>query len=121
VEVIVSIFSGRPDPKWDLTSIECKQLKDRFKALQEIKDVPQISEGLGYRGITVRDIESEMIYDEFTVVSGVVVAKKTGILHYFKDLDQKLELWLLGTGQGKLEGSLYDTIHNQIKGETSSK
>lgn len=121
MEVIVNIFSGRPDPKWDLTDDECNKLKDYFETLQELKDAPQTPEGLGYRGMTVRNLESGMPYDEFTVVSGIVVAKQGGILHYFRDLDQKLEIWLFGTGEGKLENSLYHTIHNQIKGETSSK
>ena len=86
-----------------------------------MKDEPQISQELGYRGITVRDLESEMIYDEFTVVSGIVLAKKGDIHHHFKDLEQELELWLFGTGEDKVESSLFKTIHNLIKREVSTK
>jgi hypothetical protein len=110
VEVVINIFSGRPNPRWKLTVEESEKLLEELESLQAMKEYPQTPEGLGYQGITVRNKESAMTYDEITAVSGVVIAQEGITSRYFSDRDQKLELWLLETGKDKLETTLYHTI-----------
>jgi hypothetical protein len=59
--VTLLIFSGRPDPTWDLATGEVDAL---LPHLRDVAPAPQIS-GLGYRGFLVRSndpgVPSELV------------------------------------------------------------
>ena len=66
-EVALDVFSGRENPKWQLTEAEAAQLQARLSDLPEsTAAAPQ--GGLGYRGFIVRNGDKQV-----TIGSGLVV------------------------------------------------
>jgi hypothetical protein len=54
------IFSGRPDPVWDVGQGIAEKLEGIWKSLEQTTDEPQLAPRLGYRGCFLRckpDIE----------------------------------------------------------------
>ena len=52
VEVELDIFSGRPNPKWNLSGLRVRQLEERLEGLEPVQaDEPH---ALGYRGFVIR-------------------------------------------------------------------
>jgi len=52
-EVEIDVFSGRPNPRWKLSSSEAVELQTRIKALRQTASSPSIP-ALGFRGFVVR-------------------------------------------------------------------
>src|SRR6266851_4964239 len=54
--VTLLIFSGRPDPHWELSEEQVKELRDRLGRVDAMtaQAPPGILHGLGYRGFEVR-------------------------------------------------------------------
>lgn len=107
VKIVLHIYSGRPDPEWELTEQQVEELKDM------LKDTPRIGEfgmdnlpgGLGYQGFTIynqdqrEDIPAEVtafqdnlfITDDLTdTLSG----DKVQVNRIYQDTNN-LEKWLL--------------------------
>src|SRR5437660_10024912 len=51
VEVMLNIFSGRPNPRWRLSDEQVNDLQARLRALPEA--APVVPPGLGYRGFII--------------------------------------------------------------------
>ena len=54
MEVELDIFSGRPNPSWQLSPERAAELAAKLQGLSE-KTQPAQDPGLGYRGFTLRD------------------------------------------------------------------
>lgn len=111
MQVEVDMFSGRPNPHWELTVPESQDFAQRFQSLSTHRGEGVVNEGLGYRGLIVRERAEEVEGDRKIVISnGLVVARRNGKSKQFIDENRALEKWLIQTGEGRLDDELYHQI-----------
>jgi hypothetical protein len=91
--VTLLIFSGRPDPTWDLTAGEVKALVRRLRHVDSAAGLST----LGYRGFLVQS-------DDPGMPSRVIV----------RDLPQ-LERFLLRTGKARVAPEITSLVEEAIK------
>lgn len=114
MEVELDIFSGRPNPRWDLTSQEAEEFANRFQSLPQHQG-GSILEGLGYRGLIVTKVDENIgEYEEIQISNGLVVARRNSQSQQFVDQNRKLEEWLLQTGREQLDEALYEQVIQQL-------
>jgi hypothetical protein len=106
---MLDIFSGRPNPTWELSAIETLTITtmlDSLVAGDKQVDPPQ---NLGYRRFIVnlpdRSVE---------VYGGFVREKSSRGLLYFTDTDQQVERWLYATAKPHLDPNLYQQLDTMI-------
>jgi hypothetical protein len=93
VRVRLLIFSGRPDPEWDVDDAIARDLAAHVsKALGGAEAQPPRAPGLGYRGFQFA-LPSDGIED-VVVSQGVVTVRRTGKVDHKRD-DGGLEQFLL--------------------------
>lgn len=111
MQVEVDMFSGIPNPHWELTVQESREFAQRFQSLSTHQGAGSVNEGLGYRGLIVRERTEEVEGDREIVISnGLVVARRNGKSKQFTDKNRALEKWLIQTGAGRLDDELYHQI-----------
>jgi hypothetical protein len=111
MQVELDVFSGRPNPYWDLTSQEGRDFVSRFQTLPQYQGDGSVREGLGYRGLIVREPGKRIEgYDEIVVSNGVVVARWDSQSKQLTDKTRGLEKWLFQTGRGRLDDELYRQV-----------
>ena len=98
--VELDIFSGQPNPTWELSAEQQRELERRVTALVRQKVPARVFDGLGYRGLIVRDPGDAK--SSFRVGSGCVVRGETA----YDDPGHTLEEWLVRTGKGKIDERL---------------
>jgi hypothetical protein len=108
--VMIDIFSGRPNPGWELSESEAltiTEMLDSLPASSEKID-PNLTRS-GYRRFIVnlpdRSVE---------VYSGFVREKSGRGLLYFVDTDQKVERWLYALAKPHLTDDLYGQLDTMI-------
>lgn len=116
VVVTLHVFSGRPDPSWELSAAEAQQLVARLKAVQDrtLSKPPGIYGALGYRGFTITSVGEPHLESEIYVHAGIA-----DIARYEMNLalnSSDLEQWLLSTGQGVLEKPVFDAVTSDLSG-----
>ncbi len=115
MRVEVDVFSGRPNPSWDLTAHEAKEFVALFQALPEYQGEGSVRDGLGYRGLIVTQLCDPIEdYNEIVISYGVVVARRNRKSKQFTDKDRRLERWLFQIGRRHLDESLYKQIIQQL-------
>jgi hypothetical protein len=108
MQVELDVFSGRPNPHWNLTLPEANEFLSLFKALPSSRGEGSVREGLGYRGLIITEPSQRIEgYDEIVVSNGVVVARWDSQSKQFTDKNRGLEQWLFQTGRGRLDDELY--------------
>jgi hypothetical protein len=79
VEIELDAFSGKPNPKWELSLFEASDLMSRVASLSEIQErVPQ--PGLGYRGFVLSSSGRSL-----RVYKGYVIVEQGGSTHVYRD------------------------------------
>lgn len=115
MQVELDVFSGRPNPYWNLTPQETNEFVRLFQALPPNKEQGSIKEGLGYRGLIVtNNTKSLEDYNRIVISNGVVVASKNNHSKQFTDQKRRLERWLFQTGKGRIDNELYNQISKVI-------
>lgn len=111
IEVVLDIFSGRPNPIWVLSGDQGKQWLSYMEALQPASegDGPEPA-GLGYRGILVKGFKHTKCGESVRVFGGVVQCADRKYL----DDGRQLEKWLLATAGPSLDDSLREIVEEQI-------
>ncbi len=111
MQVELDVFSGRPNPHWNLTPQEAKEFISLLQALPQTQAQAEVKEGLGYRGLIVTDPDQTIAgYDQIVISNGVVVARRDSQLRQFPDKERRLERWLFQTGRGRLDLELYRQV-----------
>lgn len=90
----LDIFSGRPNPTWTLTSAEAVELESITTSLP-VADAPPPFDGLGYRGIVVRN-PAEPGWSLVAFRDTVRIRTQEEI-EVRADPEARVERWLLGT------------------------
>jgi len=117
MQVEVDIFSGRPNPSWNVTCDEADEFLRLFRALPESSSKVAVNDdGLGYNGLIVTEPDNSLDgYRQVSVAKGWVVARGDSQSRQFIDQGRKLEQWLLQTGKGRMDDDLYRLINAAVQ------
>lgn len=108
MQVELDIFSGRPNPVWELTAAERAKLKSMVRGAspsQSTIDVP----GLGYRGFVVHGPDQIRIY------RGQILGYGGGIEQYSTTIGIEFDRWLLASGKKHLDAAIYDAVLDALQ------
>lgn len=121
LNVELNVFSGLTNPVWNLKEEEAKEFLDMLGELAEVEGIEPREEGLGYRGLIVRDTSASASFEDVSVFDCIVVASAANSTSSYLDEDRMLELWLLETGEGKIDDELFQEIRAEIVGIARTK
>ena len=110
IEVVLDIFSGRPNPSWALDSAREAEFLSRLKQLQPALEVTSAPPILGYRGFIVHPSTGSNLARVVKVYGGIV-QHEGGT---YQDSNRKLERWLLDTAGSNLERNLVATLSTRL-------
>lgn len=105
--VVLGIYSGRPDPSWDLSPAQTAELARRIDALPIAVGGPPEG-GLGYHGFTIvlrvaGEADRTLVAYRGTVTPpGTEAPPGTGAPAYLDDPERSIERFLLETGRAHL-------------------
>jgi hypothetical protein len=103
----MDVFSGRPNPSWDLSPQEADQTRAILARLPERQPVIR-SDNLGYRGVILQgDAIRDLGYTRISVGGGVAVAEGSQGTRYFSDSDRSLERQVFTTARGRIDATDY--------------
>jgi hypothetical protein len=118
MQVEIDLFSGRPNPAWELTAAEVSELKARLATLPTGLPVA-MPEVLGYRGLHISPLpgrqginepSSANTFIDVQIGGGAINAVRyNGTALHLVDTGQSLECWLLTIAQGRVDESIRQT------------
>ena len=115
LQVELDAFSGRPNPRWDLTQTQAAEFLARLRKLQQAQSSFPRSDGLGYRGFIVSGNEGMLdSYNDARVYRGIVFARRGKREEIFADSERSLERWLLESARGHVDESALKYIESEI-------
>ncbi len=112
--VMLSIFSGRPNPTWTLSAKNAEQLVTKINKLPK-SDSASSPDGLGYTGFQVELTDSESRKSKITAYKGLVVYNVNDTSYYFSDSGRSIEKLLIESGKSTLDRQLYQTVKAEIE------
>jgi len=106
VEIMLNIFSGRPNPRWRLSDEQVNDLQARLRALPEA--APVVPPGLGYRGFIItnhgNDPRLPSRIEAFAPVLTIANAQGTS---YYRDVNN-VKGWLIDQARERSLGDVID-------------
>ena len=99
--VSLGIYSGRPDPSWDLTDAQAAQVESAIEALPVATGTPPQG-GLGYHGFTILIRRPGQADETLVAYRGTVAPMGTGPRTYRIDDGRTVERLLLDFGRSTL-------------------
>jgi hypothetical protein len=102
VTVSLGIYSGRPDPSWDLTDVQVAALVGMLASLP-LADGSAPQGGLGYHGFQIVAQQPGQVEQTFLAYRGAVTASSDPPGTYRADPQRRVETALLETGRAHLE------------------
>jgi hypothetical protein len=108
MRVELDIFSGRTNPEWTLTDTEATELKTMAAALPVAAASPPPFDGLGYRGIVVRDPVDP--YWSLVAFRDIVWIRTLEGSEVRSDPDAGIERWLLGAAGDAVNPALLERL-----------
>lgn len=106
-EVELDIFSGRPNPRWELSARQAEEFVGLVRHLVEIPSVPDRPSLLGYRGLWVRIEDLGSVF-----IGGGTLTRGSST---FRDPGHRLERWILETGRERLSPALWRLVAKQLE------
>lgn len=102
IHVTLHIFSGRPDPVWELSETQSRQLAERLAAAPErsLQKPPGLAGGIGYQGFTVHSSDTAGLAAQTYIHAGLA------------DIGQRLPA--LALGDVEVERFLLDTAGDAV-------
>lgn len=115
VTVTLHVFSGVPDPAWELSDAQAAELAARINRLDRTTMLkpPGIFGGLGYRGFSIQSVRERSLPPQIYAHQGIVDLERFDV-NLSAD-DAGLEAWLLETA-GSL---LAPDVKAYVQGELS--
>lgn len=115
VTVELDVFSGQPNPRWELTDDQASEFVTILGRLPTTQASQASPEGLGYRGFVLRPRnKSGESFDEIRVYRGFAVTRHVGRADVFSDRERLLERWLAGSARGHVPDSVLRLIEREI-------
>ena len=97
----LGIYSGRPDPSWDLTDAQVAQVVNTIEALPVTAGTPPQG-GLGYHGFTIVRRSPGQADETLVAYRGTVAPLGSGTRTYRVDQGRTVERLLLDLGRSTL-------------------
>jgi hypothetical protein len=113
VRVELDLFSGRPNPTWELSQQQGKELWERLARLPRVADAT-FPDHLGYRGIVAELPGPDGGNESIRIYGGAVRHQTQGATLFLNDADRQLERWLAETGAPHLEPGVYQSVLNEL-------
>ncbi len=110
MNVELDAFSGRPNPRWELSAEQASEYQTRFGALRPAASPSTGGDGLGYRGFIVRANGEEARF-----YRGIAVVHHSGRQEVFADPSRALEHWLLETARHHVDAAVITYIAGELK------
>jgi len=101
ITVSLGIYSGRPDPSWNLTDAQAAVVESAIAALPNTTGTPPQG-GLGYHGFTLLVDRPGQADETLVAYRGTVAAQGVGASTYRIDGGRTVERLLLETGRSTL-------------------
>ncbi len=106
MDVVVDLYSGRPNPRFRLEPTAAAELMHLLDALPPSSGRTTVREGLGYRGLRIDAHATESPVAEIVVSDGLVLVRdRDGAERPLEDPHRGLERWLIETGAVSLDPS----------------
>ncbi len=114
INVELDIFSGRPNPSWELSPGEISELA-RYMAGLTPASRPAVASDLGYRGFVISNLgKIAGLPVKIHVFNGVLTVTEKGSTNYYNDVNN-IESWLIGKAK---EHGYGDIISEAIKSKS---
>jgi hypothetical protein len=109
IEVILDIFSGRPNPHWTLSDEQINQLQERIGRLDARREAsPAKAPGLGYRGFIITNASNDpRIPNRIEVYASVLSIGEHGRTRSYEDASG-VERWLFEQARSLGYGDIID-------------
>ncbi len=116
VVVTLHVFSGRPDPSWELSKVQIEELSERLGRIDKatLLKPPGIVGGLGYRGFSVRAVREVALEPEMYIHAGVIDRARFDANLQTNSSD--FELWLLATSGLLLSPDVEAYVRHELSG-----
>ncbi len=121
VSVTLHIFSGLPDPSWNLTPEQAAVLSNKIQALEldSSKEQWEMPSTVGYRGFSLHLKPKKGPASEFYIYDNVLQMDQS--LGRRIDSKHALEFWLLGTAGNALKPNVKALAEKGLKALQSEK
>lgn len=108
----LDIFSGRPNPTWELSREQTRELREKLARLPKAQ-AGAMPDHLGYRGVIVTwpgtgGDETLRLY------GGLAVQESEGGSTSRQDEGRRLERWLVQSGASHLDPGLYENVIKEL-------
>ena len=116
VTVTLHIFSGRPDPAWELTSEQASELAARLASIQQttlLKPAGIVGQ-LGYRGFSITAVREAAFEPHIYIHQGVVDLARFDLNRIIDSAE--LEEWLLSTAGDVVSDDVRQAVRNELQG-----
>jgi hypothetical protein len=112
--VTLHIYSGRPDPAWELTDDQVQELSDRISQIQNttLLKPAGLAGALGYRGFSITSVREKYL-DPHVYVHGGVVDLDRFDLNRITDVPD-LEEWLLSTAGDAVTDDVRQAVQQEL-------
>lgn len=114
VTVTLQIYSGRPNPSWELNDAQVTELSARIRNLTNttLTKPPGMVGGLGYRGFSIEAVREPSLDAHMYVHSGIVDLDRFDINRI--ENSPELEEWLLSTASNAIDTDEIDYVNQEI-------
>lgn len=111
VSAELDVFSGRPNPIWNLSEAQCAEIEQHIDQLPETAgESLQSPPGLGYRGLIIHYENQQGVRDSIRIYRGISQSEQLQL----QDPDRKLEKWLLNTGQDLVDSNMQEYLQTEL-------
>lgn len=121
VTITLDIYSGLPNPSWELTAEQVSELVDRLRSSTQrtLSKLPSVDGRLGYRGFRVEAVQEKGLESMTFIHGGLADVSR---LYPSLVLDgPNVEQWLLETSGGTITDELADYVRGQINSAIDGK
>jgi hypothetical protein len=103
MRVELDVYSGRPNPGWEITAEEAERLLTAMRQLPE-RETGRLPDSLGYRGIVLQGGAVQALgYSRITVRGRMVLAEGPLGNKLYSDSDRAFEGQVAETAQGRVD------------------
>ncbi len=105
IRVELDIFSGRPNPSWELSAEDVSELAGRITNLTPASR-SSVMGGLGYRGFVISNPgKIEGLPIQIRVYNGTITITENELTSYYEDMNN-IESWFLEQAQKRGYGDI---------------
>jgi hypothetical protein len=115
VNVMLQVFSGRPNPEWQLSDAQSRELRERLDAIRSTSfEKPSgIIGGLGYTGFSLTSNQEDSIEPQVFVHDDLIDLGPKNVS--LRGSNRDLENWLLGTAGDSVDPEVRRYVQEQIR------